>query len=93
MPDTTIASVPAGHSDLVNHVVLGRVTASRRTWVGGLGVRLYERSVGPDLLVGQTTTDDTGLYRTDMAGEAHVISSILFQQGKPPSINPLVHQI
>ena len=69
-----------GDEQLKTYTVTGTVTSSTSPGVGGLRVQLVDKNIGPDVLLGETTTDIQGRYEL----HADVSAASLRTQKNPP---------
>ena len=70
-----------GDEQLKTYTVTGTVTSSTSPGVGGLRVQLVDKNIGPDVLLGETTTDIQGRYELHVAVSA---ASLRDAQKNPP---------
>ena len=59
-----------GDEQLKTYTVTGTVTSPTSPGVGGLRVQLVDKNIGPDVLLGETTTDIQGRYELHAAVSA-----------------------
>jgi hypothetical protein len=72
MPQTTETNNPSANAPETSNpfVVHGQVRAAGRKSVGSLGVQLYDRGIGADVLMRETITGDDGGYRLEVPAES-----------------------
>jgi peptidoglycan hydrolase-like protein with peptidoglycan-binding domain len=73
-------------ADATIYTVIGAVTSPDRAGVGSLLVQVVDKNVGPDVLLAETTTDDSGRYKARFTAE-----SLLSRKKTQPDLQARVY--